>query len=458
MEKGQHGRVGRRRKRDTLIRFRNPQMRPAARSMFCRAATGASRRRLSTSHNLVPEIVASHAEFTELRRDLHAHPELGFEEERTAGKVAALLRAWGVDEVEEAVGIRGVVGTIVGREYDECVVGFRADMDALPIVEETGLPHASTNAGIMHACGHDGHTATLLCAAKYLASTRRFRGRVRLIFQPNEEGVHYPDGVDPRDGSGADRMLADGLFERWPCDRVFGLHNWPGMPLGSVGVRAGPLMGSEDNFRIVVRGRGGHAAMPHRTIDPTLAVCSLVVSLQSLVARSADPDDGAVVSATQVSAPALGLGTGAYNVVPDAAEVRGTVRCFRPDTRALLRARLREVAEHSARTFGAEAEVTVMEGFPSTINDADAAQAAREAAESVVGKERVVEPTPTPASEDFAAMLQRVPGAYVWVGADGPDAPSAPLHHPRYDFNDDVIPVGASLFVRLAERLQPLRA
>ena len=414
----------------------------------------------------IPRGILDHApEFFALRRDLHAHPELGFEETRTARIVARALRSYGVDTVTEGVGRTGVVGTIRGREEADPhntaagAVGLRADMDALPIAEAsdvTAVPHASTRAGVMHACGHDGHTATLLAAAKQLCATRNFKGACHVIFQPNEEGVYWPDGVNQaRDGSGAEQMVRDGLFERFPCDAVFGLHNWPGMPLGQVGVRAGALMGSEDNFTVRISGRGGHAAMPHRGVDPLLCGAQVVAALQSLVSRNADPDDGAVVSVTQFNAPAPGCGEGATNIIADDVELAGTIRCFKPETRVQLRERLAAVVNGTCAAAGATAEISLQAGYPSTVNDARSAEQARVAAASVVGAANVVEPTPTSASEDFAIFLENIPGCYLWIGADEEGRDNFPLHHPQYDFNDNTTAIGSSVFVRLVEQLQP---
>lgn len=412
----------------------------------------------------IPQGILDHAsEFDAIRKDLHAHPELGFEETRTASVVASALRSYGVDVVAENVGRTGVVGTIRGREVDPegASIGLRADMDALPIAEASDVgdvPHISTAPGVMHACGHDGHTATLLAAARQLCSTRNFRGECHVIFQPNEEGVYWPDGMDQaRDGSGAEQMVRDGLFDRFPCDAVFGLHNWPGMPVGQVGVRAGPLMGSEDNFTIRISGKGGHAAMPHRGVDPLLCGAQVVTALQSLVSRNADPDDGAVVSVTQFNAPAPGCGEGSTNIIADDVELSGTIRCFKPDTRAQLQERLHAVVNGTCSAAGATAEILLQTGYPSTVNDALSAEQARSAAASIVGAENVVEPTPTSASEDFAIFLENSPGCYLWIGSDEEGRENFPLHHPQFDFNDKIIPIGSGVFVRLVEQLQPCR-
>ena len=368
-------------------------------------------------------------EFIALRRDLHSHPELAFAEERTGTKVAALLEGWGY-EVTRGIGGTGLVGTL-RRGNGPRRLGLRADMDALPIAEETGLPHASRTAGAMHACGHDGHTAILLAAARYLAEEGRFSGTLDLIFQPAEEI-----------GQGARRMIADGLFERFPCDAVFGLHNWPGVPAGRFGFVAGPAMASVDWARIRVLGTGGHGASPHETVDPVTATAHVVTALQTVVARNAPPLDPAVVTVGSIH------GGGAANVIPDAVELTLTTRAFRPEVRTLLEARIKAIAAAQAASFGARAEVEWRHGFPSVVNHADETAFAQAVAVDAFGAE-AVDPAfaPRTASEDFAFMLEARPGSYVLVGnGDGP-----PLHSPRYDFNDALIEPAAAYWASLAE-------
>ena len=382
---------------------------------------------------LLPEITA-------WRRDIHAHPELMFDCHRTAAKVAGLLRDFGCDEVVEGIGRTGVVGIIRGRSQDSGrVVGLRADMDALPITEITGLPHASTVPGKMHACGHDGHTAVLLGAAKYLAETRNFDGTVAVVFQPAEEGE-----------AGALAMIQDGLMDRFAIDEIYGLHNAPGLPVGSFATRPGPLQASADEFRIVVTGRGGHAAEPHRAVDTTLAACQIVVSLQSIVARNIDPLHSVVVTVGTFRTDC-----GASNIIAHRAEMAGTVRCLDAAMRDLAEARVKAVAESTAAAFGAVAEVIYERGYPVTVNAPENTAHAIAAASAVVGPDRVDGATPPimPA-EDFSYMLEARPGAYVFLG----NGDSAQCHHPAYEFDDSAIPVGCSYFVTLVEQRLPLRS
>lgn len=377
-----------------------------------------------------------HAEITAWRRDFHAHPELRFEEHRTAARVAELLRDFGCDEVVEGVGQTGVVGVIRGREAGSGrVVGFRADMDALPLTERTGLAHASTVPGKMHACGHDGHTAILLGAAKYLAETRNFDGTLVLAFQPAEEG-----------GGGARAMIADGLMDRWGIQEVYGLHNWPGVEVGSLSMRAGPILAAADRFEIVVRGRGGHGAMPHLSIDPTLAAAHVVVALQSIVARTIDPLEPAVVSVCGLRSE-----TDTYNVIADSVTLKGTFRSFNSGVRETLIARIKEITRSTARAHGTEAEVTFHPGVGPTVNAVEPARHAAEAARTVAGTVIDTYP-PVMGGEDFSDMLAQRPGAYLFLGNGG----SAGLHHPEYEFNDEAIPAGCSWFATLAEQRMPL--
>lgn len=374
--------------------------------------------------------IARHApDFVALRRDLHQHPELAFAEERTSRTVASLLEDWGY-EVTRGLAGTGVVGTL-RRGNGPHALGLRADMDALPITEETGLPHASRTAGAMHACGHDGHTAILLAAARYLASEGRFSGTLHLIFQPAEEI-----------GQGARRMIAEGLFERFPCDAVFGLHNWPGVPAGRFGFVAGPAMASVDWARIRVTGRGGHGAEPHSAVDPVVAAAHVVTGLQTIVSRNAAPLDLAIVTVGSIH------GGSAANVIPDTVELTLTTRAFRPEIRQLLERRVKTVASLQAESFGALADIEWKQGFPSVVNHKAETDFARGVALDLFG-EAGVEPdfAPRTASEDFAFLLQERPGSYLFVG----NGDSAPLHSPRYDFNDALIEPAATYWAALAE-------
>lgn len=375
-------------------------------------------------------------QIAEWRRDIHAHPEIRFEEHRTSALVAERLRAFGCDMVETGVGQTGVVGVIHGRETGSGrVMAFRADMDALPITEATGLPHASTHAGKMHACGHDGHTAMLLGAAQYLAETRNFDGTVVLLFQPAEEG-----------GGGAKAMLADGVMDRYGVSEVYGLHNWPGLPAGQFALREGPMMGAVDFFEIKVQGRGGHGAMPHLTADATLAAAQLTVALQQVVARNVDPMKPAVLSVCS-----LRTDSNAHNVIADSALIKGTVRYLHPEVQALIRARMTEVTRATAEAHGATAELSYMELVPVTSNPAPGAAHAAEAARAVTGQSPI-EVDPVMGGEDFADMLAERPGAFIFLG----NGDSADLHHPAYEFNDAAIPAGCSWFATLAEQRMPL--
>ena len=366
-----------------------------------------------------------------LRRDLHAHPELGFAEHRTAALVAGAMRELGL-EVATGIGGTGVVATLRNGGSGRSL-GLRADMDALPIVEASGVPHASVNPGAHHGCGHDGHTAMLVGAARQLARTRRFDGTVHFIFQPAEEGQ-----------GGADAMIRDGLFERFPCDAVYALHNWPGLPLGVAQTRAGPIMAAADRFEITVRGRGGHAAMPHTTPDAVLAASHLVLQLNTIVARDIDPVESAVLSVTRIE------GGHAHNVLPAEVTVTGTVRSFEPAVQDRIEARLREVCAGVAASTGTELAIDYLRYYPSTINTADEARKALDAA-AAAGLAAVPAPAPAFTSEDFAFMLRARPGAYLWLGQATPGH-ERPLHHPCYDFNDDALPLGIGWFVALVER------
>ncbi len=375
--------------------------------------------------------IARHAdEFIALRRDLHRHPELAFQEHRTAGLVAERLRAWGY-EVSTGIAGTGVVG-VLRRGDGQKTLGLRADMDALPIQEDTGLPYASVKPGVMHACGHDGHTAILLAAARFLAESGEFDGTLNLIFQPAEEL-----------GAGARKMIAEGLFERFPCDAVFGLHNWPGVRQGHLGCVAGPAMASIDFARITLQGQGGHGAEPQDAVDPVLAAAHVITALQSVVSRNVAPLDMGVVTVGAIH------GGKAANVIPDQVELKLTARSFRPETRQLLRERITAIAQGQARSLGVEAVVDFQNGFPPVLNHAEPTRFAREVALEVLGADRVVPDfQPRTASEDFAYMLQARPGSFLFLG----NGDSASLHNPRYDFNDATLGVAASYWVRLTER------
>ena len=371
------------------------------------------------------------ADMREVRRDLHRHPELAYGEHRTAAVVAKLLREWGI-EVHEGIGKTGVVGVIVGGSGGKAI-GLRADMDALPIQETSGAPHASVHAGVAHSCGHDGHMAMLLCAARYLSETRRFNGRVHLLFQPAEEGL-----------AGARAMIEDGLFKRFPCTEVYALHNWPTLPAGTIATRAGPIMGASDRFTITVRGAGGHAALPHLASDTVLCAAQIVTGAHTLIARRIDPAATAVLSITRIQ------GGTSFNALPAEVQLSGTVRTFDPAVQDKLEATLREWVDLTAKAAGCSASLEYRRIYPATVNDPACAQHALDAAGALFGKALRVE-SPASTAEDFAFMLQQVPGAYIWVGSrKGESSPS--LHHPSFDFNDEALPAGAALLASLAER------
>jgi amidohydrolase len=374
-----------------------------------------------------------HDELTEIRRDIHAHPELGLEEHRTAERVATKLAEWGV-EVHRGVGKTGVVGVL--RNGDGPSIGLRADMDALPIDEETNLPYSSRNPGRMHACGHDGHTTMLLGAAKYLSDTKNFQGTVNFIFQPGEEGI-----------GGALAMLEDKLFERFPCQAIFGMHNRPGMPVGQYAISPGVGMAGGAFFDIAITGKGAHGARPEESIDPVLVACHIGTALQSIVARNVPPQDVAVLSVTRI------LSGDAYNVIPQTATMGGTVRTMKRETMQLVETNMKRVAGNIAAGFGAEAKVDFRVIFAPLVNDADHARAFADAAAGLVGEAKVERnKPPANASEDFSFMLEKVPGAYINLG-NGED--SAPVHNPAYNFNDAAIPYGVALFASIVERKLP---
>lgn len=382
--------------------------------------------------NIDPRITALKAEATTWRRDFHENPEILYEVHRTAAKVADLLRAFGCDEVVEGIGRTGVVGVIHGRNGPGGkVVGLRADMDALPIEEETNLPHRSKVAGKMHACGHDGHTAMLLGAAKHMATTREFDGTVILIFQPAEEG-----------GAGGLAMVEDGMMDRWNIAEVYAMHNMPGMAPGHVALRPGPIMAAADQFHIQIEGLGCHAAAPHLGVDPVLIGAHMITALQSIAARNVDPLKSVVVSTTMFHA-----GT-ATNIIPTRAELAGTVRTLDKDVRGQAEMRLKAIVEGVAKTFGARAEVKYERGYPPTVNHARETDYAADVARAVSGAQNVnAEVAPLMGGEDFSFMLEKRPGAYLFIG----NGNTAGLHHPAYDFNDEILPVGIQIFSKLAE-------
>jgi amidohydrolase len=385
------------------------------------------------SDDIIDRARRYHDELTEFRRDIHAHPELGLEEHRTAERVASKLAELGI-EVHRGVGKTGVVGVL--RNGDGPSIGLRADMDALPIHEETNLPYSSRNAGLMHACGHDGHTTMLLGAAKYLADTKNFKGTVNFIFQPGEEGI-----------GGALAMLNDRLFERFPCDAIFGMHNRPGMPVGQYAISPGVGMAGGAFFDITITGKGAHGARPEESVDPVLVACHLGTALQSIVARNVPPQDIAVLSVTRI------LSGDAYNVIPQTATLAGTVRTMKRETMQLVEANMKRLASHVAAGFGAEASVDFRVIFAPLVNDADHARDFADAAAGLVGEAKVNRSKPPAnASEDFSFMLEKVPGAYINLG-NGED--SAPVHNPAYNFNDAAIPYGVSLFASIVERKLP---
>ncbi|MEQ8308942.1 MAG: M20 aminoacylase family protein [Hoeflea sp.] len=382
---------------------------------------------------LVDDVVAMKDDITEWRRTLHADPELLFDVHNTAAFVADKLKSFGCDEVVTGIGRTGVVGIIHGRPGSNGpAIGLRADMDALPINEITGAPWASRTPGKMHACGHDGHTAMLLGAARHLAETRNFSGTVAVIFQPAEEG-----------GGGGREMVNDGMMDRFGITKVFGMHNLPGLPVGQFAIRKGPIMAATDIFDITVTGRGGHAAMPHQTIDPIVATSQIVTSLQSISSRNANPLESVVVSVTKF------LGGSAYNVIPETVELAGTVRTLSPEMRDMTETRINEIASGIAAAHGCKAEVKYLRNYPVTFNHADETDFAADVAASVAGEQGIErEQPPTMGGEDFSFMLEARPGAFIFMG----NGDTASLHHPAYDFNDDAIPVGVSYWVKLAEK------
>jgi amidohydrolase len=371
---------------------------------------------------LLPDLVT-------LRRDIHAHPELAFHEHRTAERIARELRSLGI-EVHEGIGTTGLVGVLKGRREGSRTLGLRADMDALPIHEQTNLPWASRTPGTFHGCGHDGHVAMLLGAAQVLAADPDFAGTLNLIFQPAEEGK-----------GGARVMIEEGLFDRFPCDRVYALHNWPGLPAGTISTRPGAIMGAADKFRIMLKGKGGHAAIPQDSPDAILAAASLVQQLNTIIARAVPPSASAVLSITEIH------GGQAHNVIPAEVMVGGTVRTFDPLVQDRIEERMRGMLKGIEASFEVQCTLEYDRYYPATINDPLAAADALDVAATVARAELAPEPAPT--SEDFSFMLQQRPGAYIWLG-QGTDVHDAPLHNPHYDFNDSVLETGVRLHVALA--------
>ncbi len=391
---------------------------------------------------LLPEILESAEVIQAIRRDIHAHPELCFEEQRTSDVIAKQLQLWGI-EIHRGLGKTGVVGIIPGNLGEGRKIGLRADMDALPLQEHNRFEHASVHAGKMHACGHDGHVAMLLGAAQYLASNRNFKGTVYLIFQPAEEG-----------GGGAREMIRDGLFDLFPCDAVFGMHNWPGIPVGEFAVTPGPMMASSNEFVITVKGKGGHAALPHNSADPVFAASQMIGALQAIITRNKRPVDAAVLSITQFHAG------DASNIIPDSAWIGGTVRTFTNEVLDLIEKRLNEIAHSVAQAFDCEAEVEFLRNYPPTINHPKETDFAISVMKELVGEQKVnPRIDPTMGAEDFAYMLQAKPGCYVFIGNGDGDHRSqghglgpCQLHNPCYDFNDKLLPLGSTYWVKLVEK------
>lgn len=401
--------------------------------------------------NVIDSIVTQAASIAAVRRDIHAHPELCFEEVRTADVVAQKLTEWGIP-IHRGMGTTGVVGIVKGRDggANGRAIGLRADMDALPMQEFNTFAHASKHQGKMHACGHDGHVAMLLAAAQHFAKHRNFDGTVYLIFQPAEEG-----------GGGAREMIKDGLFEQFPMEAVYGMHNWPGMPVGQFAVSPGPVMASSNEFKITIRGKGSHAALPHNGIDPVPIACQMVQAFQTIITRNKKPVDAGVISVTMIHAGE------ATNVVPDSCELQGTVRTFTLEVLDLIEKRMQQIAEHTCAAHDAVCEFEFVRNYPPTVNSAPEAEFVRAVMASIVGEPNVLAQEPTMGAEDFAFMLQAKPGAYCFIangdGAHremGHGGGPCTLHNPSYDFNDDLIPLGATYWVKLAEAwlAQPAKA
>jgi amidohydrolase len=389
----------------------------------------------------VERIRQYHPELTGIRRDIHAHPELAFTESRTSSIVSAYLKKLGI-ETHVGLAKTGVVGVIPGRKKGGKGVALRADMDCLPMHELNDFSHRSKHEGRMHACGHDGHTTMLLGAARYLAETRNFDGTAYVVFQPAEEG-----------GGGGQVMVQEGLFDKFPANEVYAVHNWPGLPAGQMAVRAGAVMAATDEVQITVRGRGGHGAMPHLVVDPVVASAQIITALQTIASRNVEPVDAVVVSICSMQTSQVG----AFNVVPDAVKLVGTVRSFRPSTRDLAERRLKEIVGKVAEALGCSSEIQYVRGYPATVNSAREAQFAARVGERLFGKGNVItEHEPTMGGEDFSYMLQARPGAYVFLGQGGPQG-GCFLHNPNYDFNDEVIPLGAGYLAALVEEALPIK-
>ena len=389
----------------------------------------------------VDRIRGYHAELRDIRRDIHAHPELAFEESRTSALVVESLKSWGI-ETHTGLAKTGVVGVVKGKKSGGRSVGLRADMDCLPMHESNSFPHKSKNAGRMHACGHDGHTTMLLGAARYLAETRNFDGTAFLIFQPAEEG-----------GGGGQVMVKEGLFRRFPADEIYALHNYPGIAPGKIAVRPGPMMAATDEVKISVRGTGGHGAFPHLSVDPVVAAAHIVTALQTIASRNVEPVDALVVSICSMATSQIG----AFNVIPEAVQLIGTVRTFRPQTRDLAEKRVREIAAKVAEAFGARAEVEYARGYPATVNSVRESEFAARVGARVFGQDNVItDYAPVMGGEDFSYMLLERPGAYVFLGQGG-GPHNCFLHNPNYDFNDEVIPLGAGYLAALVEDALPLK-
>jgi len=387
---------------------------------------------------VLEKLLEMHAEMAEWRHDVHAHPETAFEELRTSAMVAQKLQSFGLS-VHRGLGRTGVVGTLSAGSGRRAI-GLRADMDALPIHEQNTFGHRSQHEGKMHACGHDGHTAMLLGAAKYLSETKNFDGTVHFIFQPAEEN----------EGGGRE-MVEQGLFEKFPCEAVYGMHNWPGMPVGRFGFRAGPTMASFDIFEVELTGRGAHAAMPHTGIDPVVAASALVQALQTIASRNVDPIESAVVTVTQIHAG------DSWNIIPDAAVVRGTARAFTPEVQELVERRLREICAGIGAAYGVGIKMRYERRYPPLVNAAPETEICAAVMQAMVGAENVLRVPPTMGSEDFAFMLQAKSGCYVFVG-NGPAAGGCMLHNPNYDFNDQILPLGASYWANLVEHILAVKA
>jgi hippurate hydrolase len=392
---------------------------------------------------VIESILSDAVSIQSVRRDIHAHPELCFEEHRTADIIAQQLQSFGIP-FHRGLGKTGVVG-IIKNGTSTRAIGLRADMDALPMTEHNSFGHASKYLGKMHACGHDGHVAMLLAAAKHMARERHFDGTVYCVFQPAEEG-----------GGGAREMVKDGIFTQFPMEAIFGMHNWPGMPVGKFAVSPGPVMASSNEFKIVIRGKGGHAALPHNGIDPVPIACQLVQAFQTIVTRNKKPVDTAVISVTMIHAGE------ATNVIPDSVEIQGTVRTFTSEVLDLIEKRMKELTEHLCAAFGATCAFEFQRNYPPTVNHVYEAEFARKVMASIVGESNVVAQEPTMGAEDFAYFLQNKPGAYNFIAngdgqhrgtyeGTGHDVGPCMLHNPRYDFNDDLIPLGATYWVRLVE-------